>query len=231
MLCTILNRLSCSFNKYNRWFLTHIGPIHAPRWRATMSAHAAVLSSLENYPEKLRVTREEDRKTCWAILNPTNRRLTSFRSLSLVRRPPLGDELEPKTLPSITAVSPYELPSHIIGPVLRWIVGHLDFFNENCTRDVIRELNWQDRFSFQMQAFLNDFENFNYDDVCKLVLFFLRFSSKVNQRQACGEAVSKEDLEGWLKNMTPQQLLEERVEFNDVFEALHTYLEHKRHEV
>ncbi|OWA54431.1 putative Dynein regulatory complex protein 1 [Hypsibius exemplaris] len=213
------------------WFLTHIGPIHGPRWRATMAAYKATLTSLRSSPKELAQRLDQDRKRCWAILNPTNRRLAQFRSLSLVSRPPLADDPEQKKPASSTDASPYELPSYILGPVLRWIVSHLDFFNEDYTADVVKELNWQDRFSFQMQAFLNEFRDFNYDDVCRLALFFLRFSHNINEKQATGHAVNKEDMEEWLRNLTPEEMLGRRVEFNDVFEALHAYLQHKRHEV
>ena len=203
-----------------------------------MESHRQEVSYLPR--PQLAVRLSQDQKTCWNIITDLNRRLSRFRRLSLVARKPIRTTFSPiKEQASASnaviqsQVNPYELPSHILGPVLRWIFNHLDFFNEDYVVDVLNELSWQDRFAFQMQAFLNEFKDFDYEDVCKLALFFLRFSYKVSDKQqkVPPEPVTSEEVDEWLRNLTPEEFANRKIQFNDVFAALQAYMQDKRNQL
>ncbi|GAV04626.1 hypothetical protein RvY_14887 [Ramazzottius varieornatus] len=203
-----------------------------------MENHRQELSCLPR--PQLTARLDEDQKICWGIITDLNRRLSRFRRLSLVSRKPLRSTLPPineqepgSNAVTQTQVTPYELPSHILGPVLRWIFNHLDFFNEDYVVDVLNELSWQNRFAFQMQAFLNEFKDFDYEDICKLALFFLRFSYKVSDKQQKVplEPVEPGEVDEWLRNLTPEEFANRRIQFNDVFEALQACMRDKRNQV
>lgn len=185
----------------------------------------------------------EEWQICWKILNLRSKRLAPFRNLSLVRRA-TGPLTESDLLTRSKQIT-FEPPPHILGkefssesqngcpwlflgPVLRWILDHLQFLNEDYTVDVMNQLNWRDRFCFQVQAFLNEFPEMNYDDLCELAVFFLRYSRGVSEKQAKNEPVQDGDVEEWFKSGAPEDVLNQRVQFSDAFSAVQAFFQHKR---
>ncbi|XP_055355497.1 dynein regulatory complex protein 1-like [Paramacrobiotus metropolitanus] len=222
------------------FFLSHIGPIHAPRWRqllATWSSYYEQLQAQACATTEPMISHEtayvyQLHKQCWNILNTKSKRLSMFRSLSLVRRfHSPGTNLQNKM--SSVQKAAVALPSHILGPVLRWILNHLDFFNEDYTMDVMNQLHWQDKFCFQVEAFLNEFKDLHYEDLCELAMFFLRFSRYANAKQARNEVVDVNgpEVQDMLRNVTEEELRDARIEFNDVFVALAAFMDYKETKV